>query len=367
MFLAGLTLAVLAGLAVVVIDYATRPLLAAGPMVQLVRPDGFSVVWWATRRGRAALEVDLPGNGTASVPATWDDAGQRVMATVDSLPAFAEPVEFRIVHRSWVGLARVIGRGRGRVAKGADEPLRFLVFGDSGSGKTAQYELGELMPRQSPDLVIHTGDLVYPKGQWLDYGPKFFQPYEALLREVPFYPCLGNHDIRTEAGRPFLAAFAWPDNGPPGQPRGAHYWFDCGPARFVTFDSDVSADVLKNVIAPWIEPILEVSVQEALVPIFERTRVDVVFNGHNHLYERTRSIRDGRIVPDGQGIFYIVSGAGGATLYPERANRPEYIAKFDDQMHGFTVVDVEGRVLRVRHINRLGDLVDDWTYTRPGS
>ena len=73
------------------------------------------------------------------------------------------------------------------------------------------------------------------------------------------------------------------------------------------------------------------------------------------------------IVADGEGICYVVTGAGGGNLYTERNPPPDYIAAFtkngqDD--FGFTVVDVSGDTLRLKHINRLGEVVDEWTHTR---
>ncbi len=383
------TVLLLGLLGVVVLDYATRPVLVAGPMLQSVGPDGFSVVWWTVRGGDAVLEVDLPGGGVSVFSGKAAGDGGRMVATAANLRRGASPPAYRIRQRSRAGVPRTVASGVGRLASQSDERLRFLVFGDSGSGKTVQYELGEAMPGFEPDLVIHTGDVVYPSGEWLDYGTKFFSPYAALLRDVPFYPCLGNHDMKTDAGKPLLSAFHLPDNGPAGLPRGANYWFDCGPARFVCVDTNASVEVLGGPVAPWLERALATTpgawrfaffhhppytggnnhppderVQSTLVPVLEKAGADVVFCGHNHLYERTRAIRGGRVVPDGQGVFYVISGAGGGGLYREKPDHPDYIAAFDDQMHGFTVVEIAGETLRIRHINRSGTTVDDWTYTR---
>ncbi|HEY7678123.1 MAG TPA: hypothetical protein VIG69_13700, partial [Candidatus Methylomirabilis sp.] len=49
-------------------------------------------------------------------------------------------------------------------------------------------------------------------------------------------------------------------------------------------------------------------------PLFERAGVAVVFSGHDHSYERTVPVRD--FEPASPGVVYIVSGGGGADLYP---------------------------------------------------
>jgi hypothetical protein len=61
------------------------------------------------------------------------------------------------------------------------------------------------------------------------------------------------------------------------------------------------------------------------VPLFAEHQVDLVINGHNHVYERTDAIRDGgvgRPVPVGgstdprrDGTVYVTAGGGGKELY----------------------------------------------------
>jgi hypothetical protein len=48
-------------------------------------------------------------------------------------------------------------------------------------------------------------------------------------------------------------------------------------------------------------------VREDLEPLFAKHGVDLVFSGHDHVYERTVPIR---------GVTYVVSGGGGRRLYP---------------------------------------------------
>jgi len=382
-------LMLLAGGLLLAADYATRPALLAGPLLQKVETDGFTVVWWTTRPSDGALEVVQGGRIVRRVPGAAQ-ANRRMLATVTGLDR-SDDLAYRIVHRSWIGRRHTMAAGRGRLAKRPEEPLRFIAFGDSGSGKAPQYELGAAMPDFKPDLVIHTGDLVYPAGRWSDYGPRFFLPYRELIQDAPFYPCLGNHDLKTDGGKPLLSTFELPANGPTDLPHGSNYWFDCGPARFVAINSCEPPWTLKERIAPWLENVLasagarwrfvffhnppytgsrhhpDARVEEALVPVMEQNGVDVVFCGHNHLYERTKPIRGGRVVPDGEGICYIVTGAGGGGLYAERDDRPDYIAVFtkdDDAGYGFTVVDLSPEALHLRQINRLGQVVDDWTCAR---
>jgi hypothetical protein len=50
--------------------------------------------------------------------------------------------------------------------------------------------------------------------------------------------------------------------------------------------------------------------RDAWTPLFERYQVAAVFSGHDHCYERAER----------NGIRYVVSGGGGAPLYPRSRN-----------------------------------------------
>ena len=49
----------------------------------------------------------------------------------------------------------------------------FAVFGDSGMANLAQSKIAQVLKSTTPDLVLHTGDVIYPKGEAVDYNPKF--------------------------------------------------------------------------------------------------------------------------------------------------------------------------------------------------
>lgn len=61
------------------------------------------------------------------------------------------------------------------------------------------------------------------------------------------------------------------------------------------------------------------------MPLFAKHQVDLVINGHNHVYERTDAVKDGRVgraVPIGastdptrDGTVYVTAGCGGKDLY----------------------------------------------------
>lgn len=365
--------------------WLVSPILLAGPMLQAVGPNTFTVVW-RTSLDEPGQIVVLHGDETRTVPAAVSD-GQYV-ARVEGL----EPntVYDYVVRRvSTSGKASKLAQGTAQTAKSADLPFRFLVFGDSGEGSRSQKTLGRQMLLQKPDLILHTGDLVYPAGESEDFRDEFFAPYAELLRSTPFYPSLGNHDVRTEDGAALLRAFVLPENGPDSLPPERNYYFDYGNARFIALDSTRDSQQLRQVIAPWLARVLDEAdttwkfaffhhppytnsrhradekLQRTIVPILEKGGVDVVFCGHNHIYERTEPIREGRIAAD--GIVYVVTGAGGAREYAERDEPIGYIDSYDDEALSFTVVDIDGSTFHLRQIDIHGQVVDDWSAVSRGA
>jgi 3',5'-cyclic AMP phosphodiesterase CpdA len=207
------------------------------------------------------------------------------------------------------------------------------------------------------DLVIHTGDVVYPDGSDGMYDQEFFRPFASWLIRGPVLPTLGNHDVHTDGGAPLLANFVLPRNPITGESR--FYSFVQGDALFVCLDVESSSFGYGSPQYRWLVETLESStslwkfvyfheppyssgnsnvvVRLLLCPVFERFGVDVVFNGHEHLYERTRPIHDFGF--PGPGVVYVTEGGGGANL---DAFRPQGFSAFAASRHGYVLVEITG-------------------------
>ena len=111
------------------------------------------------------------------------------------------------------------------------------MVGDSGSGGKGQLAVAALLGCLEPDLVLHTGDVVYPAGQERHYDRRFFAPYRNLIKTVPVFPVLGNHDVMRGDGTAFLENFHPTLESPRGTKR--YYSFDWGNTHFVALDSEL--------------------------------------------------------------------------------------------------------------------------------
>lgn len=387
------------------VEQRTRPRLISGPMVQIPEPGSLTIVWEmdAPMGGGAVwLETskDSTQVGKAQVNGKISESGssQRYEATFSGLPAGAA-FDYRVVNeRGLFGSTVLAGPYKTKTQPPRGTPFRFVAFGDSGNGSNTQAEFAKTIAASNPDLIIHEGDLVYPAGDGKTYRTHFYEPNAEMIRHAPFMPSEGNHDVATDEGRPLLEHFVCPRNGPAGIEPERCYWFDYGDARFVALDTNVTEfggaltpDQLKTVVAPWVREVFKncdarwkfafyhqpyytgsthtaegsAYVKEAFLDVFEESGVDMVFCGHNHLYERTAPLKKDKIVGDGEGIVYIVTGAGGVSRYPEKLPNPPYIKYYNADVFSYTRVDLTADRLDLKQIDEQGKTIDSYTISKP--
>lgn len=243
------------------------------------------------------------------------------------------------------------------------ESVKFAVLGDFGSGDSSEYQVAAQMAvfrSQFPfDFVITTGDnIIGEQHRPRDFAEKFERPFQPLLQAgVRFYATLGNHDkasnrsygpwnmngrryytfavknvrfFALDSNRPDRAELAWIDEALAGS---NDDWKIC------YFHHPLYSDGVKH------GPALELRV--LLEPILVRHAVDVVFSGHDHVYER--------LMPE-QGISYFVTGAGGQDVRTLR--RSAATAASFDREQTFTAVEVLGSDLFFQTVSRSGITAD---------
>jgi 3',5'-cyclic AMP phosphodiesterase CpdA len=199
------------------------------------------------------------------------------------------------------------------------------AVGDFGTGGDMQRAVaGQMCGARKTlrfDRVVTTGDNVYDSGDPDDFALKFFEPFECLFDAgVQFRAVLGNHDVQTAGGAAEIS-----------EPRfgllGRYYSWKQGELQFVMLDSNTldSAQMTwarrtlkRSSGASWTVVVLHHPVHSGgaghgstpgldakLAPMFETNGVDLVLQGHDHVYSRGRT----------GGVTYVVTGGGGAALY----------------------------------------------------
>lgn len=252
------------------------------------------------------------------------------------------------------------------------DSLKFAVLGDFGDGSRRQYDVADLMARRratfSFELVTLVGDNMYGSQAPRDYERKFAVPYKPLLDAgVKFYAALGNHD---ELGQRFYEPFNMD---------GRRYYSFKAPKEDVRFFAIDSTYLVPEQLT-WLEAELKGSnedwkiayfhhppyssgnrhgsdetVRETLEPLFVKYNVSVVFNGHDHFYER---------VKPQQGIVYFVVGSGGKLRRGNIDRRSPLIASGFDADNAFLIVEIDGDEMFFNAVSRAGQVVDSGVITR---
>jgi 3',5'-cyclic AMP phosphodiesterase CpdA len=241
--------------------------------------------------------------------------------------------------------------------------LKFAVIGDFGTGEPPSYQIAAQMAavhsRFPFEMVLMVGDnMIGRQSDPSDFVAKFERPFEPLLKSgVRFYGALGNHD--KAANRLY----------PPWNMAGQRYYtFVRQNVRFFVLDSNR----LDRTQLAWFEQALRASTEAwkicdfhhplysdgvkhgpalelrvMLEPLLVRYGVDVVFSGHDHIYERFRPQK---------GVQYFVVGPGGQE--PRTMRRSDAAAASFEGDYNFMLVEVSGDTLAFRAVSRTGAIVD---------
>ena len=240
----------------------------------------------------------------------------------------------------------------------------FIVIGDNRSGNETYRTLVGMAMDRHPDFLINVGDMITRPGNKKEWAT--FWKLSAPIT-VPYFLAVGNHDVYAKAPRSektYTEQVDLPGNE-------LYYSFTAGNSLFVVLDScldgqdrQIAGEQLK-----WLESVLASSTQKhrfvflhhplytdlgkghhaqesldkypeqrnALQALFVKYRVDAVFAGHEHYYQR-RSV---------DNVLHIISGGGGAPMYDseERGGFFHFIqVTVDGDKVNAEVVDVSGKV-----------------------
>jgi len=242
--------------------------------------------------------------------------------------------------------------------------VRLAAIGDMGTGEQPQIDVAQQMVKSRVafpfEFVITLGDNIYTGSQPSDFEKAFAVPYKLLLDAgVQFYATLGNHDTTNER-------FYKPFNM-----NGANYYtYKKGHVRFFALDSNY----MDPKQTAWIETQLReagngdwkicyfhhplyssgrfhgpaIDLRKVLEPLFVKYGVDVVFSGHDHVFER--------IHPQ-KGIYYFIEGASGSLRAGNLA--PSAItAKGFDTDRSFMMIEFAGDDMYFQTTSRTGVAVD---------
>lgn len=213
------------------------------------------------------------------------------------------------------------------------DSIVFAQIGDFGFAGVAELSVSKLVKSWNPDFIISVGDNNYPNGQMSMlksnitsfYGDYIYNydapiPYQCRGKAFDdhtnrFFPTPGNHDAYSwDELTPYYNFFTLPE-------KETYYKFSWGPATFYSVNStednlEEQKTWLKNELMVSSHPFNIVFVHhppyssgphgsvETTQWDYYTMGVDLIFSGHDHIYERIEKYGE-------EGMVYVVNGLGG--------------------------------------------------------
>lgn len=235
---------------------------------------------------------------------------------------------------------------------------------------------------ERPNFVVHVGDVV-PDGNKKEQWPmEWLLPAGELMSRVPVYVAIGNHEENAHWFYDYMS-YPQPEN---------FYSFDYGNAHFVILDSNKLKEIalggkqyqwfdkdMRESKATWKFVFLHHPLYSSddddygdtwngkastlgdlqtrkLAPLFEKHKVDIVWSGHIHFYERTWPIRAGKI-DQKNGVTYIQTGGGGSDLEEPSPVRSWFTAKVLRSWE-YCIISINDKTLHMMTYDINGNMFD---------
>jgi predicted phosphodiesterase len=330
-------------------DTAEKPVatFVRGPYLSSVTQNSIVISWTTAAAVKGNVTYGQKASSENSLP---EDSPSFVHSVTVSGLAANNPYKYKVIagndttaeHRFWT-------------APAGNATFTFAAYGDTRTNHTAHVSVLRQMSLHQPRIILNSGDLVSRNtvANWDAYFADICDSTH-VGQTIPIYASPGNH----ESGQMYYDNLFLPSNNP--QKTEAYHSFDYGNVHIISVNTEIDykkgseqyqwlehdlqspeAQSATFKIVFWHRPPYsssnhgsDMSARTTLCPLMESSGVDIVFNGHDHVYERTKPIN---------GITYIVTGGGGAPLYDFKTEN-EWTA-YKEKAYHFCKLLVDNQVL----------------------
>jgi 3',5'-cyclic AMP phosphodiesterase CpdA len=244
----------------------------------------------------------------------------------------------------------------------ATDTISFISGGDCGVNSHAVANNVQAA-RQDPLFAIIGGDLGYDNGRSVETSLAFLRNYSEHMvarggRLIPMLACIGNHEVdggynKPRAKAPFFYALfdgLFPETG--------YAVLDFGDYLSLVLLDTGHTTPIGGEQADWLEKTLKARADHPhvlvvnhvpaypshrrfpatgaanrthWVPLFEKYRVPVVLEHHDHTFKRTKPLLDG--LADPNGVLYLGDGSWGRLRTPNSPDKLPYLAAASREYH----------------------------------
>jgi len=277
----------------------------------------------------------------------------------------------------------------------ATDTIHFVSGGDVGVNPHAVANNVQAA-RQDPMFAVVGGDLGYDNGKSVATSLAFLRNYSRHMvgrdgRLIPMVACLGNHEVdggygKTRVKAPFFYSLfdgLYPDTG--------YATLDFGDYLSLVLLDTGHTSAIGGDQADWLDATLKArrdhphvfvvnhvpayptarnfvekdgkggtgaENRKHWVPLFEKYRVPVVLEHHDHTFKRTKPLLGG--LADGNGVVYLGDGSWGRIRAPQKPEKLPFLAALNQDYHlslhriqgaerFHLALDETGRVMDVAH------------------
>lgn len=347
-------------------------------------PGSLSISWKGDAAGPEALQLD----GVTGEKQRFTAVRERILKSDYyryhvELSGLAQGREYRYKIGGFEGSFRVPQES---------DVTRFLYLGDVQFQESMEEyeEWGQMVRRayrEHPDLdfAVIGGDLVNSPGE-LPQWEAFLEACDVFAK-LPVATVAGNHE-GVHSNYTYQKLFALPDDAEEDQSGEEFYSLDFGNVRMLMMDSSFLTEERRQSMGkdawvkeeqrveawirsrtgscekPWLaavihhpvygmhdEDTVSPQIRRLWAPLLETGGVRIVFSGHQHLYQRTRSIH---------GVVYLMGNSGQReSRFFHGNNLPEYTQQIYDRGANYQIVEAGARRLKMTSYNKKGLVIDE--------
>ena len=263
----------------------------------------------------------------------------------------------------------------------ATDTFSFISGGDCGVSQ-ACIDNNRIAARHDPMFAVVGGDLGYDNGRSVETSIAFIRNYSATMidtegRLIPIIPCLGNHEVNGGYGTRDKATFFYPlfdglfpdtgyntldfgdylslvllDTGHTSRVEGDQAdWLD----KTLAARKDHPHTIVVNHVPAYPSyrdpiPVLGKdgktvngtgeNQRKHWVPLFEKHRVPVVLEHHDHTFKRTKALIGG--LQNDNGVLYLGDGSWGRLRIPRKDDQLSVMVKTSEDYH-ISLHQLQGR------------------------